>query len=220
MECKVAPPGHVLDDLRRVLTAPEGGGDGDMGGLCHLQARLQIVHHQKLGRGEVVGFHDPLQWIWVRLADRVIRGEDQVRADADVQVIIPLDHFPAGKGSHTDEPAPALLLQDDLPDAVTDRRDVGLCVFLPHHVFLPPLLGGEAVADAQEVGKFILEAPADEFRVVHPFAGPEFLQGLQEAGIVHRDLTGDHGVVVVEDKAGVFQHFVLSFFTRGSPRGV
>ena len=176
-----------------------------MGGLGHLKARLQIVHHQKLGRGEVVCLHDLLQRVGVRLADRVIRGEDQIRPDADVQVIIPLDHLPAGKGCHADQPAPALLLQDDRPDAITDRRDVGPGVFLPHFVFLPSLLRGEAVADAQEVGKFILEAPADEFRVVHPLAGPEFLQGLQEAGIVHRDLTGDHGVVVVQDKAGVFQ---------------
>ena len=51
----------------------------------------------------------------------------------------------------------------------------------------------------------------DKLRVVHIFAGAEFFQGLQKAGIVHRDLAGDYGIVMVQDQTGVFEHSVLSF---------
>ena len=130
MECEIAVFLHVFDDLRRILAAPEGGGDGDMDGLRHLKARLQVIHHQKVSGGEVVCLHDGLQGVGVGLADGVILGKDQIRADADVQVVVPQDIVPARKRCHADEPASALLFQDDLPDALADRGNVGLCPLL------------------------------------------------------------------------------------------
>ena len=121
-------------------------------------------------------------------------------------LIVPGDVLDAGMGNDADFAPGFLLAADDVPDAGEGGGDVIDDVFLPAVVFVHDLLLGEVVPLPAHVGKAQTEAALGvlvegDFR---PRA--ELIENVAEEGVIDGGLALHDGIVVVEDKTGVFQH--------------
>ena len=135
-------------------------------------------------------------------------------------LIVPGDVLDAGMGDDADFSAGFLLAADDVTDAGEGGGDVIDDVFLPAVVFVHNLLLGKVVPLPAHVGKAQTEAALGvlvegDFR---PRA--ELIQNVAEERIIDGGLALHDGIIVVEDKTGVFQHrsspniFIFSHYTR------
>ena len=86
IEAEVAERTHFLADLRAVLAAPGGKGDGHVLLFRHGIGQLHVVHHQQLLRAEAVFFQNGFQGIVAGLALvlRQVPAEDIIRLDTNV----------------------------------------------------------------------------------------------------------------------------------------
>jgi hypothetical protein len=144
--------------------------------------------------------------IWLPLMLRIIPAKNFIRQDAKMGGIIPCDIFAAGMRYYTDPSAFFFLSANDPVDAGERRGNMGSDVFFPAQILINQLLLREMIPFSAHIRASQMAATLHVLLQCDGGAGAQFGKNFHEKGVIYGGFTLYHCIIVVKNKAGIFQH--------------
>lgn len=118
--------------------------------------------------------------------------------------VVPENVHIAGMGDNANHTAFLLLAPDNVTDSGEGRWNVDLDVFLPAFVFIHKFLFRKAIPFAAHIRKTQMAAAVNIFFQRNGGTGAELVEDVDKKGIIDGCFTLNDGIIVVQDKTGVF----------------
>lgn len=216
---KVTQAGHFFRNFRIILPTPGGEGNGYACLVCHFISGLHIIHYQQLGGRKMVLCHDLFQSVGTGLSQmlRKIPAVNGIRFDGKMGSVIPKNVGITGMRDYADKTALRFLPTDNSFYTGKRSRNVSFDKFLPAPIFINKLLLGKMIPFPAHIRKAQMAAAVDIFFQGNGSARSKMIQNVHKIGVVYGRFTLDHGIIMVQNKTGIFQHkFTIQSVQRRS----